>query len=79
MKTEKALRNLRLAIYTPIIFGIMLLGLDLLSRTSDYPIRLNWLFSRMTPIQVTGSFLLFMGINTYAYFVAYRKSLGEEQ
>ena len=79
MKTNNTLRNLRLAIYTPMIFGAVLLGLDLLGRISDYPISLNWLFSRMSPMQVTGGSLLFLGINTYAYFVAYKKSLGEKQ
>ena len=79
MKTDKALRNLRLAIYTPMIFGVLLLGLDFLSRTSDSLPDFNRLFSIMTPAQTVGGFLLFLGINTYAYFVAYQKSLGENQ
>lgn len=77
MNTEKALRNLRLAIYTPMIFGVVLLGLDFLSRTSDTLPDFNRLFSIMTPTQTVGGFLLFLGINTHAYFLAYQKSLGK--
>lgn len=79
METDKALRNLRLAIYTPMIFGVVLLGLDFLGMTSDSLPDFNRIFSIMTPMQTVGGFLLFLGINTYAYFVAYRKSLGKKQ
>ena len=79
MKTEKALRNLRLAIYTPMVLGILFLGLDFLGQNSDTLPDFNRLFSIMTPMQTAGGLLLVMGINTYAYFAAYRKSLGEKQ
>ena len=79
MKTEKALRNLCLAIYTPMVLGILFLGLDFLSKNSETLPDFNRLFSIMTPMQTAGGLLLFVGINTYAYYVAYRKSLGEKQ
>lgn len=79
MKTEKALRNLRLAIYTPIIFGVVLLGLDFLGMTSDSLPDFNRLFSIMTPMQTIGGLLLVFGIEILTFFIAYRKSLGEKQ
>ena len=79
MKTEKALRNLRLTIVTPIYLGILFLGLDFLGQNSDTLPDFNRLFSIMTPMQTVGGLLLVMGINTYAYFAAYRKSLREKQ
>ena len=79
MKTEKALRNLRLTIVTPIYLGILLLVLDFFGQYSDTLPDFNRLFSIMTPLQTAGGLLLFVGINTYAYFAAYRKSLGEKQ
>lgn len=79
MNTEKALRNLHLAIYTPIVFGVLFLGLDILCRNSDTLPDFNRLFSIMTPMQTAGSLLLIWGINTHAYFVAYKKSLGKKQ
>ena len=79
MKTEKALRNLHLAIATPMILGVLFLGLDFLSQNSDTLPDFNRLFSIMTPMQTAGGLLLVVGINTYAYFVAYRKRLGVKQ
>ena len=61
------------------IFGVLIIGLGFLSRTSDTMPDFNTLFSVMSPTQTVGGFLLFLGINTYAYFVAYEKSLGEKQ
>ena len=79
MKTEKALRNLRLTIVTPIYLGVLFLGLDFLSQNSDTLPDFNRLFSIMSPMQTAGGLLLVVGINTYAYFAAYRRSLGEKQ
>lgn len=79
MKTEKALRNLRLTIVTPIYLGVLFLGLDFLAHNSDTLPDFNRLFSVMTPMGTAGGLLLVVGINTYAYFAAYRRSLGEKQ
>ena len=79
MKTEKALRNLRLTIVTPIYLGVLFLGLDFLSQNSDTLPDFNRLFSIMSPLLTAGGLLLVVGIITYAYFAAYRRSLGEKQ
>ncbi len=79
MKTDKALRNLRLAIYTPIVLGVLFLGLDFLGMTSDTLPDFNRLFTIMTPMQTAGGLLLVVGINTCACFAAYRKSLDKKQ
>lgn len=75
MNSEKAFRNLRLAIYTPIVIGVFFLGLDFLAQNSDTLPDFNRLFSIMSPMQTVGGLLLFLGINTYSYFVAYQKTI----
>ena len=79
MNNEKQLRNLRLAIYTPIVLGIAFLGLDFLCQNVDTLPDFRKLFTIMTPMQTAGGLLLFLGINTYSCFVAYKKSLGENR
>ena len=79
MKTDKALRNLRLAIYTPMVLGILFLGLGFLAQNSDTLPDFNRLFSIMTPMGTAGGLLLIVGIEIYAYFIAYQNSLGEKR
>ncbi|HMO51603.1 MAG TPA: hypothetical protein PKE26_13365 [Kiritimatiellia bacterium] len=77
MKTDKALRNLRLAIVTPMILGVLFFGLDFIGQTSGALPDFNRLFSIMTPMQTAGGLLLVVGTETYACFVAYRKALAK--
>ena len=79
MKTEKALRNLRLAIYAPIVIGLLLFALDFMGQTSGLLPDFNRLFSMLTPMQTVGGLLLVFGLEIRTFFVAYKKSLDDVQ
>ena len=76
-ETDVALRNLRVGgIYTPIVFGILFLGISPFFNMLDASGELNSKYNdSFGTTQTTGGVLLFLGVNTYIYFKRYTKAL----
>lgn len=78
-KTQKALRNLKMGIYTPILFGLLFIlsnpVLNFVDQSGDLAVRYDEFFSIGSTSRVVGGMLLFWGLNTLVYFSKYTKSL----
>jgi hypothetical protein len=82
--TKKALRNLKVGgIYTPICFGILLLGIDqalkLIDSSGSLANEFNSLSFYNPPTVAIGGVLLFFSINTYIYFQRYLNELKKSE
>lgn len=75
MNQEKALSNLRKAIYAPVVIAILFLLLDFIVQTNESFPDFNRLFSIMTPLQTLGGLLLIFGLTTVCSFHAYLKAI----